>query len=82
MLVNDILDLSKIEAGKLELVTSNVHLPSFLHGVTEICSIQSQQKGIGLNIAISDRLPLVVEVDEKRLRQVLINFRTYALTKW
>ncbi|MEH2191409.1 MAG: CHASE2 domain-containing protein [Nostoc sp.] len=73
MLINDILDLSKIEARKLELVTTNVHLTSFLHGVTEICSIRAKQKGIAFNILISDRLPVAIEVDEKRLRQVLIN---------
>ncbi|MEH2238512.1 CHASE2 domain-containing protein [Nostoc sp.] len=73
MLINDILDLSKIEARKLDLVLTNVHLPNFLHGVTEICGIRAKQKGIGFNILISDRLPLVIEVDEKRLRQVLIN---------
>ena len=73
MLINDILDLSKIEARKLDLVATNVHLTSFLHGVTEICSIRAKQKGIALNILISDRLPVAIEVDEKRLRQVLIN---------
>ncbi|MHC5599927.1 MAG: CHASE2 domain-containing protein [Nostoc sp.] len=73
MLINDILDLSKIEARKLDLVVTNVHLPNFLHGVTEICGIRAQEKGIGFNILISDRLPLAIEVDEKRLRQVLIN---------
>ncbi|MEH1988722.1 CHASE2 domain-containing protein [Nostoc sp.] len=73
MLINDILDLSKIEARKLDLVVTSVHLPSFLHGVTEICGIRAEQKGIRFNILISDRLPLAVEVDEKRLRQVLIN---------
>jgi CHASE2 domain-containing sensor protein/DNA-binding NarL/FixJ family response regulator len=73
MLINDILDLSKIEARKLELVASNVHLTSFLHGVTEICSIRAKPKGIAFNIFISDRLPVAIEVDEKRLRQVLIN---------
>ncbi|MFN6461555.1 MAG: CHASE2 domain-containing protein [Nostoc sp. DedVER02] len=73
MLINDILDLSKIEARKLELVATNVHLTSFLHGVTEICSIRAKQKGIAFNILISDRLPVAIEVDEKRLRQVLIN---------
>ncbi|MBN3908173.1 MAG: CHASE2 domain-containing protein [Nostoc sp. NMS1] len=73
MLINDILDLSKIEARKLELVATNIHLPTFLHGVTEICSIRAKQKGISLNILISDRLPVAIEVDEKRLRQVLIN---------
>ncbi|MGF2034207.1 MAG: CHASE2 domain-containing protein [Nostoc sp. CmiVER01] len=73
MLINDILDLSKIEARKLELVATNVHLPTFLHGVTEICSIRADQKGIAFNVLMSDRLPLVIQVDEKRLRQVLIN---------
>ncbi|MEH2181841.1 CHASE2 domain-containing protein [Nostoc sp.] len=73
MLIDDILDLSKIEARKLDLVVTSVHLPSFLHGVTEICGIRAEQKGIGFNILISDRLPLAIEVDEKRLRQVLIN---------
>ncbi|MBN3962604.1 CHASE2 domain-containing protein [Nostoc sp. NMS8] len=73
MLINDILDLSKIEARKLDLVVTSVHLPNFLHGVTEICGIRAQQKGIGFHVLISDRLPLTIEVDEKRLRQVLIN---------
>ncbi|MEH2326853.1 MAG: CHASE2 domain-containing protein [Nostoc sp.] len=73
MLINDILDLSKIEARKLELLATNVHLPTFLHGVTEICSIRADQKGIVFKLFMSHRLPLVIQVDEKRLRQVLIN---------
>ncbi len=73
MLINDILDLSKIEARKLDLVATSVDLPNFLHSVTEICGIRAEQKGITFNILISDRLPLAIEVDEKRLRQVLIN---------
>ncbi|MDZ7962553.1 MAG: CHASE2 domain-containing protein [Aulosira sp. DedQUE10] len=73
MLINDILDLSKIEARKLELVMANVHLSSFLHSVTEICGIRAEQKNIAFNILISDRLPPVIEADEKRLRQLLIN---------
>ncbi|MBE9209614.1 CHASE2 domain-containing protein [Nostoc sp. LEGE 06077] len=73
MLINDILDLSKIEARKLELVTTNVHLPTFLHSVTEICSIRAEQKGIGFNILLDNSLAVVIQVDEKRLRQVLIN---------
>ncbi|MDZ8053160.1 MAG: CHASE2 domain-containing protein [Aulosira sp. ZfuVER01] len=73
MLINDILDLSKIEARKLELVATNVHLPTFLHSVTEICSIRAEQKGIAFNVLIDDRLPVAIQIDEKRLRQVLIN---------
>lgn len=72
-LINDILDLSKIEARKLELVTASIDLPKFLHSVAEICSIRAEEKGIKFNVLISDLLPPAIETDEKRLRQVLIN---------
>jgi CHASE2 domain-containing sensor protein/DNA-binding NarL/FixJ family response regulator len=72
-LINDILDLSKIEARKLELYPTDVHFPTFLHGVTEICRIRAEQKGLSFMMAIADQLPQQVYVDEKRLRQVLIN---------
>ncbi len=73
MLINDILDLSKIEASKLELHPTALHLPSFLQGVVEICSIRAEQKHIAFNFAIDPQLPVGVKGDEKRLRQVLIN---------
>ncbi len=72
-LINDILDLSKIEARRLELVTASIDLPNFLNSVTEICGIRAKQKGISFNVLISDNLPIAIETDEKRLRQVLIN---------
>ncbi|NES97163.1 MAG: response regulator, partial [Desertifilum sp. SIO1I2] len=49
------------------------YLPTFLHGVTEICSIRADQKGVEFQAKISDRLPRAIQTDEKRLRQVLIN---------
>ncbi|MBD2450977.1 CHASE2 domain-containing protein [Nostoc sp. FACHB-152] len=73
MLINDILDLSKIEARKLELVETNVNLPKFLHSVTEICSIRADERGIKFQVLIDESLPVAIQVDEKRLRQVLIN---------
>jgi signal transduction histidine kinase/CheY-like chemotaxis protein len=73
MLINDILDLSKIEASKLELHPTALHLPSFIQGVVEICSIRAEQKQIAFNFAIDPQLPIGVKGDEKRLRQVLIN---------
>ena len=79
MLLNDILDLSKIEARKLELFPSTVYLPSFLQGVTEICQIRAQQKGIAFNVVVDKDLHAAVEVDEKRLRQVLINLMGNAI---
>ncbi|MEO0758473.1 MAG: ATP-binding protein [Cyanobacteria bacterium J06648_16] len=72
-LINDILDLSKIEARKMELHPSEFHLPSFLQGVAEICRIKAEQKGVGFVYEQDGDLPLGIRADEKRLRQVLIN---------
>jgi CheY-like chemotaxis protein len=71
-LINDVLDLSKIEARKMELHPSDFHLPSFLEGIAEICCIRAEQKGIDFIYEPTD-LPMGVRADEKRLRQVLIN---------
>lgn len=72
-LINDILDLSKIEARKLDLVPTALHLPSLLQSVVEMCKIRADQKGVEFIYQPSSRLPDGVQVDEKRLRQVLIN---------
>jgi len=72
-LINDILDLSKIEARKMEIHLSNFNFSQFLEGIAEICKIRAEQKGISLIYEPITKLPLAVEGDEKRLRQVLIN---------
>ncbi|NEQ42959.1 MAG: response regulator [Leptolyngbya sp. SIOISBB] len=72
-LINDVLDLSKIEARKLELAPADLHLPALLQSVVEMCSIKAHQKGIDFIYQPSSRLPEGVKTDEKRLRQVLIN---------
>ncbi|MER3432859.1 MAG: hybrid sensor histidine kinase/response regulator [Leptolyngbya sp. ERB_1_1] len=72
-LINDILDLSKIEARKLELSPQAIHFPSFLQGVVEICRIRAEQKEIAFEYEPDADLPVGIVADEKRLRQVLIN---------
>ena len=72
-LINDVLDLSKIEAGKMELYLTEFHLSDFLQGITEICQIRAQQKGISLIYEPLTQLPTCIQADEKRLRQILIN---------
>ncbi|AFZ17084.1 hybrid sensor histidine kinase/response regulator [Allocoleopsis franciscana] len=72
-LINDILDLSKIEARKLELYPKEFHFPEFINGIYEICRIRAEQKGIELIYETLSPLPQAIQADEKRLRQVLIN---------
>jgi CheY-like chemotaxis protein len=72
-LINDVLDLSKIEARKMELYATSFHFSSFLQGVAEIFSIRAEQKKISFICQFDSDLPTGVYVDEKRLRQVLIN---------
>lgn len=71
-LINDVLDISKIEARKMELQAGDFHFPAFLEGVAEICRVRADQKGINF-IYQSEGLPIGVLADEKRLRQVLLN---------
>jgi signal transduction histidine kinase len=72
-LINDILDLSKIEAQKMELYQNDFHFPAFLQSVVEICRICAEQKTISFIYQPSSELPAGIWADEKRLRQVLIN---------
>ncbi|MBD2743567.1 hybrid sensor histidine kinase/response regulator [Coleofasciculus sp. FACHB-1120] len=72
-LINDILDLSKIEARKMELHPTDFHFPEFLEGIAEICNIRAEQKGISLIYEQITQLPTGVRADEKRLRQALLN---------
>jgi len=72
-LINDILDLSKIEANKMQIYATDFHLPSFLQAVVEICRIKADQKGIDFIYHTEGELPVGISADEKRLRQVLIN---------
>ena len=72
-LINDILDLSKIEAQKMELQPSEITLSLFLNTIKEMCRIKAQHKGIEFIYQEKQQLPTVIYGDEKRLRQVLIN---------
>ncbi|MEG4212354.1 ATP-binding protein [Microcoleus sp. S13_B4] len=72
-LINDILDISKIEASKMELYSSNFNFSSFVIGVVEMCRIRAEEKEITFSYQVLNQLPNAVKADEKRLRQVLIN---------
>lgn len=72
-LINDILDLSKIEARKLELTPKGFHFPAFLRGIQELTQVKADEKGLKIINDFDVDLPEGILVDEKRLGQVLIN---------
>ncbi len=72
-LIEDILDLSKIEARKMELKPTEFDFAEFIHGVTAICRIRASQKGTAFNCEYLSSIPKVIAADEKKLRQILIN---------
>lgn len=78
-LINDVLDLSKIEARKLDLDIEVIHLPSFLQDVAEICRVRADKKNIQFIYEVDENLPIAILADEKRLRQVLLNLLNNAI---
>lgn len=71
-LINEVLDLSKVEAGKIEVSKAQFELASFLRELEGIMSLQAQEKGLALNI-VTDKAPVMLYTDQNKLRQVLVN---------
>ncbi|GAB4354804.1 MAG: hypothetical protein Fur0042_23900 [Cyanophyceae cyanobacterium] len=78
-LINDVLDLAKIEARRVELYPQPLAFKSFLLTTSEICRIKAEEKKIGFQDEIADDLPTAICADEKRLRQVLLNLLSNAV---
>ena len=72
-LVNDILDLARIEAGRVELNPVPLPMPSYLQATLEILRVKAEEKGLALVFDAAPDLPASVLADERRLCQVLLN---------
>jgi len=72
-LINDILDLSKVEASQLELERTGFSLHDHLEKISEMLGPRSEQKGLTLSITVADHVPTELIGDPTRLRQVLLN---------
>jgi len=78
-LINDVLDLSKIEAERLELMLSAFQFDDFLKGINDLFQLRTKEKGIVFHYHALTQLPNRVYGDETRLRQILINLLSNAV---
>jgi signal transduction histidine kinase len=77
-LINDILDLSKIEAGRMELDLGDFSLPSAIENAVTLVRERAHRRGITLELALDERVGRV-RADERKVKQVLLNLLTNAL---
>jgi signal transduction histidine kinase len=77
-LINDILDLSKIEAGRMELELSDFHLPTALDSALTLVRERAGRRSIALHLSTDDRLGQI-QADERKVRQVVLNLLSNAI---
>lgn len=79
VIINDILDLSKIEAGKIELEDIPFNVRKIIRHIQDILSIKAHEKAIELNVSINDNIPEILFGDPTRLTQILMNLVSNAI---
>ena len=72
-MITDILDIAKVEAGKLELLPTSFDIQACVTNVGQMVRLRAEEKGLKMSVDIADGVPRTVMADQKRLRQVLIN---------
>ena len=72
-IINDILDLSKVEAAKLEVEKSDVRIVDLVNDVVSLLSLEAKEKGIKVQVSSEGPAPSVAKTDPLRLRQILFN---------
>ncbi|MCR5475450.1 MAG: DegV family EDD domain-containing protein [Lachnospiraceae bacterium] len=78
-LINDILDVSKIEAGKMDIVPVNYNVASLLSEIVNMMWLKAEEKGLGFNVDIDPDVPETLFGDEVRIKQILINLLNNAV---
>ncbi|MCR5502080.1 MAG: response regulator [Lachnospiraceae bacterium] len=78
-LVNDILDLSKIESGKMNLVETDYDTEEFVRGIVTMIRVRSNEKDLGFSVKIDPELPRKLHGDNGKIKQVLLNLLTNAV---
>jgi len=78
-LIDGLLDIARIEAGKIEIMRDRINLRTLLRQVASIFEEEARSKGIDFKLETEGRLPTLVGSDEKRLRQIIINLLSNAI---
>ncbi|MCL1137484.1 ATP-binding protein [Shewanella pneumatophori] len=79
MLINDILDLSKIESGHLEICPHTCGVKEIIYDTAALIAPKAQQKNINIEISLDESIPNYIRADEQKLRQVLMNLASNAV---
>ncbi len=79
VLINDILDLSKIEAGKIEIIPAEFEIRELVQSVEKMVSPMIEKNGLTLQVAVSGNVPATICNDKNRIKQVLINLLSNAI---
>lgn len=78
-LINDILDLSKAESGKLDILPQEYDLGTLIHDVMNMISTKAADKGLDIHLLIDDTIPARLWGDDVRIRQILVNLMNNAV---
>jgi len=77
-IINDILDMSKIEAGKLELISARYDIPSLINDIVQLNALYFESKPIEFKLSVDENIPLSLIGDELRIKQILNNLLSNA----
>ncbi len=78
-IINDILDLSKVEAGKMELVEDDYYVQDMVQETVNLIQMPAQKKGLQIKVNVDEDIPHKLYGDEGRIRQILINILNNAI---
>ena len=78
-IVNEILDFSRIESGKMELMADDYELCDVLHDTVTVFGLRAKEKGLYLHIHVDEKLPAMYRGDSLRLRQIINNIMSNAI---
>ncbi|RYE57693.1 MAG: response regulator, partial [Hyphomicrobiales bacterium] len=78
-LIDGLLDISKIEAGRLHVYSNEINIQDFLDQIVDMFRLQAGAKGLEFRHSRAKALPIYVRTDEKRLRQILVNLLSNAI---